>query len=498
MYVRALPVALALFAAPTAFAGTIHVPADQPTIQKAIDVAANGDVVEVAAGTYTENIDLLGKRITLRGAGRGKSIIDGSSGGPTITMDSGENPNTIVTGFSIRGGTGKKSGSKRLGGGVYIANHSSPTIEGDTGIGFNTATYGAGIYVGKSSSPLFQDLLVANNVTANKGVGAGIYSLGSPTFDNCRIAENTATNGTGGGIVLENSKATLRDSDVDKNHALFAGGVLVKGGSPEITGNLFEENEVVGAPVNGEAGGLGIGAKGAPFVSGNVFRLNRAHTGAGIWAWDAKPIVVLNLIHDNDASQSSIGKFGYGGGIALGRTRGSFELNEIYFNRGIMGGGVATRGGTTSLLLGNLIDHNDVGSGQGGGVYSKDSAPTFLGNTIGYNAAGSGGGLFSTGTRGPTVDTSILWGNTGGADPSFFDDSGKLVIKFSDVEAAALGGFSLSIDPLFVDPASRNFRLGAGSPVVDAGNFTFGGGSNDIYGNTRVNGGRVDMGAAEQ
>jgi polygalacturonase len=59
-------------------ATTIHVPADQPTIQSGINAASNGDTVLVAPGTYKENINFSGKAITLKSSGGARvTIIDG-------------------------------------------------------------------------------------------------------------------------------------------------------------------------------------------------------------------------------------------------------------------------------------------------------------------------------------------------------------------------------------------------------------------------------------
>ena len=46
------------------------------TIQAAVDAAVNGDTIEIAAGTYREQVTVNGKDITLHGAGTGQTIIE--------------------------------------------------------------------------------------------------------------------------------------------------------------------------------------------------------------------------------------------------------------------------------------------------------------------------------------------------------------------------------------------------------------------------------------
>ena len=75
----------------TAQAKTINVPADQKTIQAAINAAADGDTVSVSPGTYVENIDFKGKAIQVVSTqGPSMTTIDGSQAGPTVAFVSGE------------------------------------------------------------------------------------------------------------------------------------------------------------------------------------------------------------------------------------------------------------------------------------------------------------------------------------------------------------------------------------------------------------------------
>mgnify|MGYP001590275598 CR=1 FL=1 len=60
-------------------AAIINVPVDYPTIQKAIDASVMGDTVLVDSGRYMENINFLGKAITVKSVhGTTITIIDGN------------------------------------------------------------------------------------------------------------------------------------------------------------------------------------------------------------------------------------------------------------------------------------------------------------------------------------------------------------------------------------------------------------------------------------
>ena len=50
---------------------------DQPTIQDAIDAAAEGDSILLSEGEFHAPFDLSGKTINIIGAGRSETVIDG-------------------------------------------------------------------------------------------------------------------------------------------------------------------------------------------------------------------------------------------------------------------------------------------------------------------------------------------------------------------------------------------------------------------------------------
>ena len=128
---------LAIFAlVSTAQGATIHVPADQPTIQDGIDAAVNGDTVLVAPGTYVENIDFKGKAITVKSKlGPKVTVIDGGNPldpdyGSCVLFVNGEGVDSVLEGFTLTNGTGTEVyGNGVLVGGGICCETSNPTSE---------------------------------------------------------------------------------------------------------------------------------------------------------------------------------------------------------------------------------------------------------------------------------------------------------------------------------------------------------------------------------
>src|SRR6185437_10122430 len=147
---------------------TINVPADQPTIQTAINAANNGDTVVVAPGTYIENLDFLGKAITVTSSdGPSLTIVDGNAAGPVATFKTNEGVNSVLNGFTLRNGVPSQAipSDGMSGAGVWIY-YSSPTITNNF-IVSNHSICGIGMKIQGGSA-----MVRGNTISDNTQAGA--------------------------------------------------------------------------------------------------------------------------------------------------------------------------------------------------------------------------------------------------------------------------------------------------------------------------------------
>jgi parallel beta-helix repeat protein len=397
----------ALAIARSSDAATIHVPADQPTIQQAINAAVSGDTVLVAPGTYLEMIDFVGKIITVTSElGPATTIIDAGRAGSVVTFRSGETRHAILSGFTIRGGQNIYSGA-----GISVS-FSSPTIRGNI-ISENHGCSGVGID-SYFSSPRIEENTISRNTIygCTGGWGIGIYIGGNSAAEiiGNMISDNTGEAASGGGI------------------ALFAAGNAL------VIGNVIARNATAGPAGCGWGGAVAIANFVQAKIVNNLIVGNRAcYGGAFHWYGSSGETVLLNnTIADNEASVNW---------------------------PGIYAAGVDSR---------NQMSNNIITARYGPALFCENamsSTPPVLDSNDLFNAAGSSYG-------GTCADPTGMNGN-------------------------------ISANPLFIDAAAGDYRVGFSSPVVDAGNnsapdiqLT------DIAGNPRVAGPtggpyRIDMGAYE-
>ncbi len=476
---------------------TIEVPWDFLTIQRAIDEAADGDLVLVWPGVYVENIDFLGKKITVRSVEGDllTTIVSfwtnpSSPGDSAVTFERGETKNSVLDGFTITMGKGKLTDIVGeiyylAGGGIYCSN-SSPTIKNCTiwmnhpflwakSKAWGYSSEGGGLYIGRDSSPTIMNCRILDNEAM---YGGGICG-GSPSTKiiNCIIKGNTVNSGYGGwgdyggGIY---GSPTLTNCIISENSAYIGGGIY---GCPVLTNCTIMDNY-------GGSGG-GVYSWGSASISNCSILGNRSMYGGGIYCDESEASVVSCTITGNSASLHGGGIYSRYSGVSIMKC----TIAENSADRG--GGGVCFDGGRLASITNCVITGNCAE--QGGAVYIHDSDSTIRNCTLSGNVADAGGGI-SCEYGAPMIVNCILWGNQAPAASEIFTSwGGSPMVTYSDVQGGWVGEGNIDEDPRFV--SSKNYHLSLFSPCVDAGTDVCV--HEDIDGQSRPWGSGFDIGADE-
>lgn len=344
------------------------------------------------------------------------------------------------------------------GGGFYFDSFSKAIISHSRISNCSANFFGGGIYCNNSSKPSISNNLITNN-TAAAGGGIYCYNSSNPVISYNIITHNTATNNAGGGIYAYNtSSPTILNNTISYNNSGRGGGIFCISSSTTISNNIISYNQASNA-----LGGGGI------YTSGS----------------GTSETISYNIISNNSTNSD-------GGGMFCG----------------------------SQTMISNNVISNNTSSNNGGGIYCFMGNPTIVNNTISNNTALQGNSLFCTSSSSPVMRNTILW-NTNPSNQIYLDDEGSDPnIYYCDIQGGQpaiglnnnvfyLGTYTNNIngDPIFVAPSggngngfngiTANWSLQGGSPCINAGNPLGTYPSIDIFGNPRVSGGIIDLGAYE-
>ena len=417
----------------------IHVPGDADSIQEAIDMAADGDEVQVQSGSYYEHLVVTktirltgGWNITFTEQTKERTIVDASDSGRCLTVLPGHDMPTVVI-SNVNFLHGNATG---LGGVITPAEPCAPTPGGAASQAVDTrtpATRAADLRAGLADLAA-QGHFPGGQAAFDQALARidALTAAAQPAQHAPVKAAAAAANGEidcGGGIYVRGARLHLMNARVDGHTASHtasgAGGAICAVDVP--TSGLVLEHVVMAGNTasqdgKGYGGALFFGVTGQGVtqsltLSDVAFRENQAAFtddgyGGGAFVSGA-PGAQFELAIFSDNMATSGGLSGFGGGLYLDAssdvtmTTVAFELNNA----------------NTNLFVADPAE--DWITGLGGAIYARDTAglsitspsgpddppSLFLGNVATLKGLGLGGGLYADTAPNVRVERARFLGN---------------------------------------------------------------------------------------
>jgi hypothetical protein len=299
------------------------------------------------------------------------------------------------------------------------------------------------------------DLQQSGSAFIASGAGADIHITGF-TIKNGLGASNP------GGLLVDHGVTVTLEDCLFRNCRSPIGGALRSAGDTVIIDCVFENNKAI--LLSGTSRGGAIHASGELRVSGTSFGGNSADVGGAVhYSGFPTQNLFAHCIFRNNTAKTM--------GGALYQDKGRVRVDN------------------------SLLSNNSVTDGGGGAIWIGQFAPASMmvtNSTLVDNDAGAGTGTLDGGGACYVTEdgwirfwNSILWDNTGAVGPSIKLDGSShsnatVIVDYCDLQGGlsgidvthgvALGGnVILDQDPLFVNASIGDYRLGAGSVCIDAG-----------------------------
>ena len=326
-------------------------------IQEAVDVAVDGDTIElccdaVFSGDGNRDIRFYGKIITVRSA----------CDDPTrCILDAGGNWSHFRRGF------------------VFVYGEDADARVAGITITGGVADVGAAVYCASSSPTFVNCILTGNEVAEVDGKGGALFCwFCSPTFIDCRFEQNACTWSwcEGGAVACRESSPIFSGCTFTDNSAgdTGSGGAIycAEGSEALFKDCTFSSNE---AAIGG--GAILCRSGSAAGFSDCIFRDNVGGVGGAILATDSDAIFTRCTVIRNGAT--------FGGGLAIENC--------------------------AARLYGCTISHN-AGEMFGGGIYCAESTPVLENTIISFSIAGESIYIYGSGV--PILTCCDFYGNEGG------------------------------------------------------------------------------------
>jgi hypothetical protein len=318
-----------------------------PTIQQAVTAAAANDVINVAAGTYTEEVTI-GKPLSLMGAGAGQSFIDATSLANGILLDGLSNPglsDVTVSGFTVENALYEgvlllnTTGVKVLNNDIVNNDQQGPSASG-------TACSGQPDY----------------ETDESYDCGGGLHLLGAVSS---YVSGSTVSGNADGNVITDETMAAQQNTII--NNTVTA--------NPLVCGIVLASHPPMGSQPPNYATHYGVNNN---TISGNTSTNNgvvKGGAGIGLFSDGNGPgIVTNNTVTGNTLTGNSLPGVAIHShkGPALGDPADDMSGNSIVSNT-ISGNGADTADSKTSGTAGINISSGDGGSGIVGIVVSQNT-----------------------------------------------------------------------------------------------------------------------------
>ncbi|HEY3418403.1 MAG TPA: right-handed parallel beta-helix repeat-containing protein, partial [Armatimonadota bacterium] len=276
-----------------------------------------------------------------------------------------------------------------------------------------------------------------------------------------------APENAGGGIRITGSTVTVATTAVQDNLALAGAGIYVTGSNATFTHVSIHNNISADDDTGSNGGGMAAENNPSIIITGSDISGNQALYGAGIYLLSGNTRIIRSEVHDNLANGTASHPGSGGGVYAAGPV--TILSSQVYANTAACGDGNASgangagiySAGTQTNFYNSVLwvnQFSDDCAGSGAGIYATQNV-AIRSSTLVHNA---GTAVYATGSQ-VSLANAIVWANT------LHDGSGSLQVTYSLVQGGYAGPGNLSVDPQFINEIEGNYRIGPGSPAIDAG-----------------------------